>query len=520
MRAELSKLFTTDPGGGPPIRSDVALGARAALVFAARRDLPDVLGFEDLAAGATAAHMEALRRLSADAAFIDAETFPLPKSDGRGSRPMTVMSPFDELVLRTYVARCSAAIHTATDPTRCLNGLIDRAGRSDWYPTGISAKFAQRRQLREDYYNRPDIDAVGFFDAKEFFSNCGHSTGGALLDAAGAPAGAVEMLVKLLGRLFPSGVGLPMGFEGSGPIANLFFGAVDAELAAWGIPSLRWTDDLDTFLRDVTAWPAVHEMVEGHLMAVGIPLNPDKTGVEEKGDRAAERLFDLSRDSVFNANDPAAAAEDRFNVELWLEDNFGFTGDPPAGALRSRLRALMRRSNPAALEFLKRHPHWLDWEPRAVGDYLRALAADSHARKAIDLDWLMERAIERKPSLATAAGQLHACRALAAYRLDHKRGRAMHQFAYDRAAAGEYLALGAWSVRAYAESQGWKRRQACHLIDDVDHHGYRRATMMGFAGMPTADRHKPVTSMRAKHPEVGPVAELLLAGAAPGSSLP
>lgn len=474
----------------------------------------------DLASAPQSAYEVALSRMTAGIAFRDARTFPLPKADGKATRPMTVMNPFDELVLRAYVGRCSAAIRKATDSSRVLNGLVERAGTPAWYPKGISVQFRQRRALREQYYNRPDIGAVGFFDAKEFFPNCAHGTAGSLLASAGAPLGAVEVIIDMLGRLFPIGTGLPMGFEGSGPIANLFFQEVDRELADRGIPSLRWTDDLDTFLCDVRSWPEIHDMVEGHLLAVGIPLNPDKTGVEEKGDRAEERLFDPSRDSVFAEDDPTAAAEDRFDLELATEDFFGITSEPPAAALRGWLRALMRTPSAAALEFLQRRPYWLDREPRAVGDYLRALADDPHMRVALDRDWLLERAVGRTPTSLTAAGQLHACRALAGYRLDKVSAKALRDFAYERARTGEYLPLGAWAVRAWSESQGWKRSMAMHLIDEVDHQDYKRAAMMGFTRMSPGDRDRHVSVMRTRHPEVGPVAEHLLAGATPGSALP
>lgn len=519
MRAEPSKLFNPDPGGQAPIRSDVSRGAVAATSFAARRDLPDVLGFEDVASAPSLTHEVLLARVSAGTAFADAVTFPLPKGEGKATRPMTVMNPFDELLLRAYVGRCSSSIRAATDATRVLNGLIEHPGPG-WYPMNVSAQYQLRTRLRQEYYDRPETRAVGFFDAKEFFCNCAHSTAAALLDAAGAPPGAIEVIVNVFRELSPSGVGLPIGFEGSGPIANLFFARVDEELAARGIPSLRWTDDLDTFLPDVTLWPEIHQMVEAHLLHVGIPLNPDKTGVMEKGDEAFERLFDPSRDSVFMEDDPTAAAEDRFDLELAMEDIFGLTTEPPAPSFRSRLRALRRGPSTAAVEFLESRPHWFDREPRAVGDYLCALATDSHAHAAINRDWLMDRAVGRTPTPRSAAGQLHACRVLAAYRVDKVEAKALKTFAYDLADRGEYLPLGAWAVRAYSESRGWKRQGATDLIHDVDHQGYRRAAVMGFTGMPPVDRDRSLESIRRAHPEVGPVTAFVAAGAKRGSALP
>lgn len=487
--------------------------------FAARRDIPDPIGFADLAHDTDRTFAVVQSRLADGSAFGDSAVFPLPKGTGTAWRPMTVLNPFDDLALRGIVGRCTGAVKKSTDRVGVFNGLINHTGPG-WTTVNFSDQYKARMASRRDLYDRLETGAVGVFDAAEFFLNCGHDTTEALLVASGAPVGAARVLTKMLGRVFPGGMGLPMGFEGSGPMANLFFGEVDRELTRRGIPFVRWTDDLDTFLRRISDWPETLEAVESRLLAVGIPLNMDKTGGFEKGDAAEHRLFDPSRDSVFCEDDPVAAAEGKFEVDMMMEGFFGFTENPPAPAFRNRLRGLRRKPSAGALEFIYAHPEWLDREPRAVGDYLKLLATNTKTHAEIDLDWLMDRAVGRKPTRQTAAGQLHALRAIAAYKVDKVEAKALKTFAEDQAMGGEYMVLGAWAVRAWSESRGWKAKPAAALIRDVDDAGYRRAATMGFAGMQRDHAEKHLDPIRHDHPEVGPVASLVLSGVPSGSHLP
>lgn len=494
-------------------------GVLAGRGFAERRDLPDVIGFADLAYDTNATFEVVQARLAAGSVFGDTAMFPLPKGDGKTAfRPMTVLNPYDDVLLRAYVGRCSMSVKKVTDRTGVFNGLFDHTGPG-WTTLNFSKQYAARTKARRDLYDREDIGAVGVFDAKEFFQNCAHDTTEHLLVTSGAPAGAAMALTTMLGQIFPTGVGLPMGFEGSGPIANLFFGEVDRELTRRGIPFVRWTDDLDTFHRTLAEWPEVLDAVQFRLLAVGIPLNIDKTAGFEKGDAAEHRLFDPNRDSIFCEDDPVAAAEGKFEVDMMMEDFFGFTENPPAAAFKNRLRGLRRKPSAGALEFIYAHPEWLDREPRAVGDYLKVLALNTQTHGEIDRDWLMDRAVGRPPSQATAAGQMHALRAVAAYKVDKVEAKALKEFA-EAQVGGGFEALGSWAVRAWSESRGWKAKPATALIREVEHAGYRRAAVMGFAGMDRAHMDKHLDPIRVAHPEVGPTVSLVTSGAPRGSHLP
>ena len=306
--------------------------------------MPDVLGFADFAFDRERTYHLVRSRLRADCLFVDFAQFPLPKGNGAGVRSVGVLNPLDELAMRTYVGRCSHAIANGTYEERVLNGLIRRPGPG-WFSADFRTQIRRRRDLQRRLYEHIQTSAVGFFDVKDFFRSCRHDQLHALLLDVGAPAGAARVLVGMLGGMFPSGVGLPVGFEGSAPLANLFLGPLDRALLEARTEFVRWTDDIDVFLTDASDWPRVFELVVRALTLVGLSLNPDKTMMLEKGAAAESKLLDPGRDSLFD-DDAVANIRAKLGLETWLRE-FDLVEDlPPAEPpwVWWRLRSLV--SNP------------------------------------------------------------------------------------------------------------------------------------------------------------------------------
>ena len=502
-----SKLFTKQAGGHPPVRSDITLGACAATDFAGRRDLPDVLAFADYAAEPNLTYDLARERLESGCVFDDKAMFPLPKQAQGKVRSLTVLNPLDEFVLRTYVGRCSASVAAATDES-VLNGLIRRPGPG-WFSADFRDQARKRREFQRDLYEAPETLGVGFFDIKDFFRSCRHDPLGSLLLDAGAPPGAVHTLTTLLTTMFSTGHGLPIGFEGSGPLANMLLTPVDRELRQRGMRFVRWTDDVDVFLTDLDQWPELLGVVTQRLDDVGLAVNPEKTRMLPKGAAAEARLLDPGRDSLFEG-DAVANIAAKLDGVLWLREQ-GMAEELPPAHLRSYLGMLRRTGDPAALEFLQATPEWIDREPRAVGDYMSALAVDKGARKKLDLDWLAELATRRPTTERSAAGQLHVCRVLAHYRLPKDRASNLLEFAWRPDVLKKYAVLGAWSVRAWALSQGWKPQEAFDIVSTVAHLSYRRAALVGFKPRGAGRAASKLNSVARSHPELAPAVRFALA---------
>lgn len=474
--------------------------------FATLRDVPDVLAFEDYASRPDLTLELVRHRMTERTLFVDTRRFPLPKSDGT-NRGLTVLSPIAELALRTYVGRCSSAIRAAIDEGRVLNGLVRRPGPG-WFSADFKDQHRRRRELQRMYYGADSTQAVGFLDVKNFFPSCRHDWLGLKLGELGAPVGAAEVLVAMFSLLFPSERGLPIGFEGSGPLANLFLTPLDAALCAEGLDFVRWTDDVDVFLLDPARGPEVLDLARDMLRDAHLRLNDSKSCVLPKGPAAEDRLLDPARDSVL-VGDAADNVRARLDLQLWLKE-WGAAEALPAAHLRSYLGILRTDGDAGAVEYLTEFPEWVDREPRSVGDYLAELNHHAQTRSALDPDWLLERAIGRMPTPATEAGQLHMCRVLAEHRLDHARGRQLLDFATSRDTLMHHPVLGAWAVRAWSKSQAWNKATAMNVIEAVQHVDYRRAAVAGFA------THKPssATALRDRarfDPEIGPAVEHALA---------
>jgi Reverse transcriptase (RNA-dependent DNA polymerase) len=482
------------------------LGVVAARQFAARRDVPDVLGFADYAADAEGTIELAARRFADDALFLDKQHFPLPKPSG-GTRGLTVMNPIDEFTLRAYVGRCSPAIAAATYSERVLNGVIRRPGPS-WFSADFREQSRRRRELQSALYRDDRTQAVAFFDVKDFFKSCSHDTLVRLLLATGAPPGAVRQLARLMDTLFPTGVGLPIGFEGSGPLANLFLDPVDRALLALDFEFVRWTDDLDVFLTSLEQWPMVHDTVEERLGTVGLSLNLDKVALLAKGPDAEQRLLDPGRDSIFEG-DALENAAARLTAELWMRQ-WATEDEIPPAHLRSCLGLLRSKASPEAVSYLEATPAWIDREPRSVGDYLAAIASNPSTRGTLDEDWLIERAVGQQPTATTAAGQLHMCRALAEFAPSKKAGARLLDFAYDPTVVRRYAALGGWAIRAWSASRGWKPGACTDVLHDVGHLSYRRAAIAGFAGHSSASDGARLRTLARDKPDMGPAIRAVL----------
>jgi hypothetical protein len=259
------------------------------------RDVPDVLGFADFARWPDLTLPLVHERIAADTLFMDHGLFPLPKANG-GTRGLTVMSPVADLALRSYVGRCSASLAAAVDEGRVLNGLV-RSPAPGWFSADFKEQYRIRRELQRRYYEADSTQAVAFLDVRHFFPSCRHDWLRSQLDVIGAPVGASRVLIEMLGQLFPGGVGLPIGFEGSGPLANLLLLPLDTAIAAEGMEFVRWTDDVDVFLPDTGRGPAVLALAKDRLADADLELNEDKSDVIEKSAAAEDRLLDPARDS-------------------------------------------------------------------------------------------------------------------------------------------------------------------------------------------------------------------------------
>jgi hypothetical protein len=173
---------------------------------------------------------------------------------------------------------------------------------------------------------------------------------------------------------------------------------------------------------------------------------------------------------------------------------------------------LVRAALPRAVRVAEVHlDARVDGEPRAVGNYMSALAVNKGARKKLDLDWLVDLATRRPTTEHSAAGQLHLCRVLAHYRFPKDRAANLLEFAWRPEVLKKYAVLGAWSVRAWALSQGWRPQETFDIIGTVAHLSYRRAALAGFKPRGAGRAETKLNAIARSHAELAPAVRFALA---------
>lgn len=448
-------------------------------MYAENRDIPDVIGMADYRAASEPTLELVQDRVRSDLLGNQKALFPLVKSNPAEIRKLTVLDPLDDLALRVYVGRCSPAIARATDRTHVLNGVIDNPG-AGWLMASHRVQGKIRRERQREYLNRSATKAVGFFDVKNFFPSCDHEIATRLLLEVGAPPGAVERIQESLDRMYRgSGRGLPIGFEGSGPIANLFLRPMDEALSRSGRPYIRWTDDVEVFVRNRTEWRIIAEAAEAAVRSVKLEFNLDKTMALATGGPAEGRLFDPTRDSIFAGDDPVAEIAEELECAATFSA-CGMSGDMPPGRFRSYLGKLRAHRDPGALDFLAEYPYWILREPKTVSDYLIALVRHDPTKGRVDRDWLVELATDTAVEDVTAAGQLHLFRVLSNIPLSDKEGEQLLNFGTDFRRMNRYCELSAWATRAWARSSAWNATDALDLVTTYAMPPVQRAAVAGF----------------------------------------
>jgi hypothetical protein len=174
------------------LRATVRAGQR----WAAERDIPDPVGWADLAHAADATVAVIRRRTGEDLAPARSHALPLPKGVGGELRSMTVADPFDDIVFRALVGRVAAVIDDALGDEVSSYRLTE-AGPGwtvrDWqYATGQRTSELGERILA------PDFRGLGTVDVRHYYPSINVALLGKQLVGVGADPDAVDAVTDYL----------------------------------------------------------------------------------------------------------------------------------------------------------------------------------------------------------------------------------------------------------------------------------------------------------------------------------
>lgn len=471
-------LFRADqPGGRPPVRSEISRALEAGRDWATKRDLPDVAGWADLAANPSATRAVIARRIDQGRFPLGACLFPLPKPGKHESRPITWLDPFDDLILRCIVGRSTAAIKHSVDRNVVCSYPLETTG-AGWSVSNARDANQRRRARGLEELRKESCAALGTLDIERYYESISIERLAEELEGLGAPAGAVGVLSSSLQALSSLGgaAGLPIGFEGSGPLANVYLVEGDTILRSAGIPVVRYTDDTWAFITNDHSWT---ECVEAYAQVIaprGLVLKQSKVGLHDKFWGFAEEVI------VNGALDYATEGGNRRitddeAVELLEHELAEESADWTV--IRFALGALRSQRSPLGLAVLQDHPRLFDDEPVPVANYLSSLGSSSATRGRIDHDWLVDRAVET-PSAGNFARKLHACRVASVTRLGKQHGRRLREHARDLDQPNA-VPFQCWAATAWSESGDFKPNRAVDWARESGNLSVRRAACLGLA---------------------------------------
>ena len=383
-------MRTARPRGAHlPTFTEVQANLRAGAQHASTSDLPDVLAWSDLCAAPELVHQRLLVRLREERCPALAGNFPYPKVGKSEQRRMAFLDVYDDLYYRIITGRVAAAIDSALSPDVMSYRL--ECDPPAWSCRDPKRAFQLRRQRGAELLADRKCTALMITDIRNYFPSITPELLTAVLEHIWAPAGAVGLLEDFLRELETVGApkGLPIGPEASGLLGNVAMLPVDDAVAPSVIGHVRYTDDSWLFLRVIGDWRATLECYLEALATCGLEINATKVEIHAKADGSAARALEHERIAYLTSDDAG------YRPAQWTAAEFRdrVASERPDWALCGfLLGGLRHHRHTGALASIYENPAVMRELPRQAGAYLRTLAADKQARRAIDRDWLIEHA--------------------------------------------------------------------------------------------------------------------------------
>ena len=472
-------------GAHLPTLTEVEANLRAGAVSAGTSDLPDVLAWSDLCAAPELVHQRLVRRLREGRCPALAGNFPYPKAGKNEQRRMAFLDVYDDLYYRIITGRVAAALDAALNPDVMSYRL--ECGPPAWSCRDPKQAFLLRKQRGGELLADDRCAALMITDIRHYFPSITPQLLAAVLRHIGAPDGAVGLIEGFLRELETVGApkGLPIGPEASGLLGNIAMLPIDDAVAPLVVGHVRYTDDSWLFLRWISDWRATLERYREAAASCGLDMNAAKIEIHAKADGSAARALQHERIAYLTSGDAgyrppawtAAEFRDRVNSE-----------QPDWALCGFLLGSLRHHRHIGALGPIYENPAVLRELPRQVGAYLKVLAADKQARRAIDRDWLIQH-VASSHTPRELAGQLQVCRAARWLRLSKAHGKRMEQMATD-SDLHRHVPLRTWAATAWGSSRAHKPARAIEYACEFGDFSVRRAFAATIPPDASTHRHR------------------------------
>jgi len=487
---------------------------RAAVRWNARRDVPDIVGWEDLRRAPEAVVALIQQRLAEGRIAGQTWRMPLAKPDpSRSKNPLRwacVSDPATELALRLHISRAIAPIESRAcrigDDVVC-GGRVKSggtlAGWSQAYPN-----YLRDRQVGvvADVLQGPSWWALGKADIQSFYPSLSKEVICVGLADSGVADELIEPIRTLLTELSDLwGIkGLPIGPEWSPVLANTALFRLDEDLQAAGIRHTRWIDDV-AFVFDGPGWDDARTLFEASLSRLGLEPNTWKYGYTTDRAEALAEFVDPVIAEMKKASPQDAKVQHAVSVyhELAQSDL------PHPTRLRFTVGFLATQGVADVVASVVDRPDLLAIAPRQFGNYFARLLQNRVAD--LDLDWLVERSTAA-PTEREAVGQLHLLRACCQA---PSRWTRQHAEAFARCAANEKVPqpVRCWAVMAHASTQHFKPSVAVERAEGTGDTHLQRAWTIALSKTAGGRKVRHAAKRLQALPDCAPAAQMVLQAA-------
>ena len=447
------------------------------------QDFRDIVGLADLVTQPEAAIAELRSRFEAFPAARSAHQYVVSKPGSPEPRVITSLDVYEQVVYRSLAGRVVVPIEESL-------GNEVQSCRLAAYPPGWRVFHhgygGDRNRAREKAF--VDSDSFGAFatlDVRHFFP----SISTAVLATSIAQLGGDDLAIADIGQYLDSMqqlrgvVGLPVGIDASGCLANATVSEVDAMLRGAGYDFSRFSDDYHLYLRTYEQFESVLPEARALLGLKGLRLHPKKVCcVETRANALRLSTWDDVTDNLRHAldtKDPGALSLAKVVFDREVEQEA-----PAQNRIKFTLGVFARRGDTHALDALQARDGLFDVAPSTFGQHLEELARKDKA----DRDWILSNAVG-PTSPRHVCRRTYMLRALATTGRTPQSGRAALEDMLDDSTG--HVLVRAAVAEALALTDGWRPGHAVSRAEGIGEPAIQRALALSV-------RHAPASRKRTK----------------------
>lgn len=408
-----------------------------------RFEIPDVIGFRDIAHCAAAFACECQTRVPTFLRHNPLLRFPYPNTPTK-LRWFSIAQPEDLALLRIAAGR----IATRTDRLLSFKVFSHRLDSDSacWAFRNPKRAWGQFAEKGIELLNDRRYAAMCRTDIASYYGSIRLESLASMLRNMRCDSSALWLIIRILGawqRDDPE-LGLPIGFEASSVLGNAFLKPIDDLIEKLGVTHLRFGDDILLFAEKLEVCDAVLPPLDGELDTLALKRSREKTRPFDDPAAAAENLRSAHLSSLgeFLKLDRGAGMKAVHRAF----DEMVLPGTASPTEFRWVINTLANKQDKYACVPLAQNGELMNFDPRASADYLNNSGLQDERVVEGVMDRLTKVADDKHDGL-----DLHLLRAMSARPFGAVEAKEFRRIATD---PSRRWPVRNWAWHAYARTSG------------------------------------------------------------------